>query len=278
WFSAMEILPGYSAGCCSGTSRCLGTSRCSGTSGGTVGAQAPVGDVGFVGRGQAGCLADRAVDVSDDAARPAHDVVVIISDPPFEARRAAGRLDAADEPCLGERVQDVVDGLQGDMTDAAAHSGGDRLDAEVVAVPDGLEQCDAGGCHPQAGPAQFLGGGRSGGRRHDAHPNPAKAKLSRKRVTQVETLLTSLIWTDALQPDPGMSYSVIQYRRTAPRPVSTRISSRTPPWCSIVRAEAVLPASQTSSTRSRPRLRASPSIWPSAQVASPRRRADGLMP
>src|SRR5690348_1091722 len=162
WFSAMGILPDYSDGC-SGTFSCE-----SGTSGGTVRAQAPVGDVGFVdrealvvGRGQAGCLTDRAVDVRDDAARPAHDVVVIIPDPPLEARRAAGRLDPADEPCLGERVQDVVDGLQGDVADTAAHPGGDRLDAEVVAVPDGLEQCDAGGCHPQAGPAQFRGGARS---------------------------------------------------------------------------------------------------------------------
>ena len=38
------------------------------------------------------------------------------------------------------------------MANAIAHPGGDRLDVEVVTVPDGLEQCDAGGRHPQAGP------------------------------------------------------------------------------------------------------------------------------
>ena len=36
------------------------------------------------------------------------------------------------------------------MAYAITHPGGDRLDAEVVTVPDGLEQCDAGGRHPQA--------------------------------------------------------------------------------------------------------------------------------
>src|SRR5580700_1332692 len=59
-----------------------GGSRCSGTpGGGTVGAQAPVDDLGLVdreavvvGSGQAGRLAERAVDVSDGPARTAHDV------------------------------------------------------------------------------------------------------------------------------------------------------------------------------------------------------------
>jgi hypothetical protein len=44
------------------------------------------------------------------------------------------------------------------MADAIAHPGGDRLDAEVVTVPDDLEQRDARGRHPQAGTAQLLGG------------------------------------------------------------------------------------------------------------------------
>jgi hypothetical protein len=39
------------------------------------------------------------------------------------------------------------------MADAIAHPGGDRLDAEVVTVPDDLEQCDARGRHPQGGTA-----------------------------------------------------------------------------------------------------------------------------
>src|SRR5229473_59136 len=85
WFSDMGILPG------------LGGSRCSGTAGGgTAGAQAPVDDLGLAdreavvaGRGQAGRLADRAVDVSDDTTRPAHDVVVVVPDASLEPGRAA---------------------------------------------------------------------------------------------------------------------------------------------------------------------------------------------
>jgi hypothetical protein len=79
--------------------------------------------------------------------------VVIIPDASLEPRRAAGRLDPADEPDLGQRMQGVVHSLQGDVADAVAHSGGDRLDAEVVTVPDGLEQSDPSRRHPQAGPA-----------------------------------------------------------------------------------------------------------------------------
>lgn len=45
------------------------------------------------------------------------------------------------------------------MANAIAHPGGDRLDVEVVTVPDGLEQRDACSRHPQAGTAQRLGGG-----------------------------------------------------------------------------------------------------------------------
>ena len=56
-----------------------------------------------IGRGQAGGLADRAVDVGDDAARPAHEVVVVVSDPSLEPGRAPGGLDATHEPRRGQR-------------------------------------------------------------------------------------------------------------------------------------------------------------------------------
>src|SRR5260370_31754152 len=83
----------------------LGGSRCSGTGdGGTVGAHAPVDDLGLVdreavvvGRGQAARLADRAGDVSDDTARPAHDVGVVVSHASLEPGPAAGRLSAASQ-------------------------------------------------------------------------------------------------------------------------------------------------------------------------------------
>ena len=60
------------------------------------GAPAPVDDLGLVdlearvvGRGQAGRVADRAVDVGDGAAGPAHDVVVVVADPRLVARHAS---------------------------------------------------------------------------------------------------------------------------------------------------------------------------------------------
>ncbi len=97
-------------------------------------------------------------------------MVVVVPDASLEPGRAAGRLDAADESRRGERVEGVIHGLKRDMPDAIAHPGGDRLDAEVVTVPDGLEQGDAGGRHPQAGPAQLLGEGRSPGCGHGVKP------------------------------------------------------------------------------------------------------------
>src|ERR1700759_2677769 len=130
WFSDMRILSVLR----------MGGSRYPGTgSGRAVGAQAPVDDLGLVdreavvvGRGQAGRLADRAVDVSDDAARPAHDVVMIVPDASLEPGRRAGRLDAADQSRRGERVQGVIHGLKGDMADALAHPGADCQNAGFV--------------------------------------------------------------------------------------------------------------------------------------------------
>ena len=74
----------------------------------------------IVGGGQAWRLADRAVDVSDDAARPAHDVMMVVADASLEPGRAAGRFDAADQSGRGERVQRVINGLQRDLADPIA--------------------------------------------------------------------------------------------------------------------------------------------------------------
>src|ERR1700748_2901895 len=96
WFSDMRILPSFR----------LSGSRYPGTgSSGAGGAQAPVDDLGLVdreavvvGRGQAGRLADRAVDVGDRAAGPADHVVMVVADPRFVARDRAARMDASHEP------------------------------------------------------------------------------------------------------------------------------------------------------------------------------------
>src|SRR5580704_17754811 len=93
WFSDMGILPDQ------------GGSRYPGTAGGrTVGAQAPVDDLGFVdreavivGSGQAGRLADRAVDVVRAPAAAADHVVMVVADPGLEPGRRPGRLDPPDQ-------------------------------------------------------------------------------------------------------------------------------------------------------------------------------------
>src|SRR5262249_3542025 len=142
-------------------------------------------EVVVVGRGQAGRLADRAVDVSDDAARPAHDVVVVVPYAPLEPGRAAGRFDAADESRRGERVEGVVHGLKGDVAYAITHPGRDRLGAEVVTVAHGLQQRDAGGRHPQSGTAQLLRGGHGLGCGHGANRILTNTNGSRERMIQV---------------------------------------------------------------------------------------------
>ena len=89
---------------CVGRSQPAGRSGCARRGGGAPGAQAPVDDLGLVDHeavvvrgGQAGRVADGAVDVGDGAARPADDVVVVVADPGLVAGHRAGRLDAADQ-------------------------------------------------------------------------------------------------------------------------------------------------------------------------------------
>jgi hypothetical protein len=116
----------------------------------------------IIGGGQAGRLADRAVNVSDDAARPADNMMMVITDPSFEPRRAARRLDAADQTRLGQRVQGVIYGLQGDVAHPVTHPGGECVGTEMIAVADRFEQCDPGSGYPQPGAAQLLDGGWRG--------------------------------------------------------------------------------------------------------------------
>ena len=90
-------------------------------SGGAVGAGAPVDDFYLVDHvavvvrgGQAGSVADGAVDIDDAAAGPAHEVVVVVPNPGLVVGGRTGRLNASNQPRLGERVQYVVDRLPGD--------------------------------------------------------------------------------------------------------------------------------------------------------------------
>jgi hypothetical protein len=99
---------------------------------------------------------------------------MVVPDASLEPRRAAGRLDTPDEPCLGERVEGLIHGLEGNVPYAIAHPGGDRLDSEVVTVPDGLKECGTCCRHPQAGTAQLFGDGRGLVRGHTSNLAPQK--------------------------------------------------------------------------------------------------------
>src|SRR5665811_2591373 len=61
-----------------------------------------------VGRGQAGGGTDGAIDVGEETARPAHDVVVVVTDTRFVARHGARRLDAPYQSRGSQRTQHVV--------------------------------------------------------------------------------------------------------------------------------------------------------------------------
>src|SRR5206468_828188 len=114
--SGTGILPGIRMGC------------------GVAGrAQAPVDDLGLVddeavvvGRGETGRVADGAVDIGDGSARTAHDVVVVVPHAGLVARHRAGWLDAPHQAGDGQRVQHVVDGLVGDLTEVRADRADDR--------------------------------------------------------------------------------------------------------------------------------------------------------
>ena len=78
---------------------------------------------------------------------------MVVPDASLEPRRAAGRLDTPDEARPRKRVEGLIHGLKGNVPYTIAHPGGERLDFEVVTLPDGLEECDTRCGHSQAGTA-----------------------------------------------------------------------------------------------------------------------------
>ena len=91
-------------------------------------ASAPIDDFGFVNfesvgvvRGEAGHLANSAVDVEHHPAHPADQVVVVIADPALVATRRARRLDPADQVLVDEDAERVIDRLPRDGAELGAH-------------------------------------------------------------------------------------------------------------------------------------------------------------
>ena len=108
---------------------------------------APEGDLGLVddeaggrGRDQARRRAHGAVDVDHAAARAAHEVVVVVANPPLEQGRLAGGLDPTGQPGGDEHLQDVVDRLQRHGSEPVAHPCGDLRGRQVLVVTGRLVQ------------------------------------------------------------------------------------------------------------------------------------------
>jgi hypothetical protein len=111
-----------------------------------VGAQAPEGHFGLfdeesgIMRGnQARSVTDRAVDIDDETARTAHQVVMVVPDPPLVPCNRTGRLDAAEEPDLGEGVERIVDGLMRDRRKRPTDRADDGLGVGMRMILHGLE-------------------------------------------------------------------------------------------------------------------------------------------
>src|ERR1700712_3917892 len=131
--------------------------------GGTFGAQAPVGDLGFVdrvaavvGRGEAGRLTHGAVDVGDDGARPTDHVVVVVAHPGFVAGHGPGRLDPSDEAGVGQGVQRVVDGLARYFRRELVDRNDDRVRVHVWMGVHRGQHGEARAGDPQRGSPQHL--------------------------------------------------------------------------------------------------------------------------
>jgi hypothetical protein len=111
-----------------------------------------------LGRVEAGCLAHRAIDVGDQPAATADDVVMVVTNPRLEAGRAAGGLDPPSEAGAGERAQHVVHRLGGDRVEPFAYFLGDRVDVEMAGRRgENLEHGKSRARHAQpAGPEELF--------------------------------------------------------------------------------------------------------------------------
>ena len=89
-------------------------------------------------------MPDRAVNIADNAALAAHDVVVVIAYARFVASDMTVRLNSTHKACCGERLEHVVNGLMRDLSEFDARGLDDR-------VGIGMGMCVDRGEHGQAG-------------------------------------------------------------------------------------------------------------------------------
>ena len=88
-------------------------------------------------------------------------MVMVVADAALESRWRAGRPDAADHAVCDEQVQRVVDRLERDGADVAAHDLGDALCREVRLAGDGAQHGEAPRGDLDAAAAQQIAGVRA---------------------------------------------------------------------------------------------------------------------
>ena len=84
-------------------------------------------------------------------------MVVVVADPAFEARRRSRGLNPADEALNRQQRQGVVDGLQRDRPELAAHGLGDRVGGGVRLRADRPKDGDPLRGHVDAPLPELLG-------------------------------------------------------------------------------------------------------------------------
>ena len=120
--------------------------------------------------GQTGLITDHPVDVLGAATLPAHQVMVVIADPPLKARRMAGRLDPPQQARPRAGVENVIDGLGRYRAEPVPHAGAHLLDGGMRVLIQPYEHCAPRGCHPQARGTQKAGRHIQGGCGRFGHP------------------------------------------------------------------------------------------------------------
>src|SRR6185312_5801563 len=96
-------------------------------------------------------FADGTVDVGDDPAGTAYQMMMVVADPGLVPCDHTRRLDAPDQAHRGERVEHVVHGLTGDVGEGCPNRREDGLGVGVREGVYGFEDCEPGPGHTQVG-------------------------------------------------------------------------------------------------------------------------------
>lgn len=100
----------------------------------------------MVRRDEAWCLPDGAVDIGDDPAGAAYDVVVIVADPGLIASDVTRRLNAPHQARSGQGAKNVVDRLTRDVRQAGTNRADNGLGVGMGARAHSFEYG-----HPRSG-------------------------------------------------------------------------------------------------------------------------------